>query len=105
MDTFRSDLDITVGNITLSSPQPLLPVVMLDELGDKSKDQVVTGRTEVIDSVLDDAKHPSFSLNMALPVVNILVNYAELTRRVQPTVALNSNSTLCRCKNCVLRAL
>ncbi|EEY68247.1 uncharacterized protein PITG_04667 [Phytophthora infestans T30-4] len=76
LDTFRSDLDITVGNITLSPSQPWPPVVS------------------------------SFSLNLALPVGTMASeDNADITRRVQPTAASHWNPTLRRRKLRVLRAL
>ncbi|EGZ05837.1 hypothetical protein PHYSODRAFT_533329 [Phytophthora sojae] len=78
LDTFRSDLDITVGNISLSAASQPWPTVV----------------------------ESSFSLNLALPVGTAASeDNADITRRVQPTAASHWNPTLRRRKIRVLRAL
>eukprot|EP00644_Phytophthora_capsici_P013788 jgi/Phyca11/550989/estExt2_Genewise1Plus.C_PHYCAscaffold_400043 len=79
LDTFRSDLDITVGDISLYSSQSM-------------------------PSIVDE--EASFSLNLALPVGTAASeDNADITRRVQPTTASHWNPTLRRRKIRELRAL
>uniref|UniRef100_A0AAV1UHK5 Poly(A) RNA polymerase mitochondrial-like central palm domain-containing protein n=1 Tax=Peronospora matthiolae TaxID=2874970 RepID=A0AAV1UHK5_9STRA len=107
LDTFRSDLDITVGNISLSSSQPLPSITVVDELGEELEDQqnASNNETDVSDPVLVEQEQSSFSLNLALPIGSTSVDSADITRRVQPTAASHWNPTLRRRKIRVLRAL
>ncbi|KAL3659964.1 hypothetical protein V7S43_014890 [Phytophthora oleae] len=94
LDTFRSDLDITVGNISLSSSQSIPSVVVVDDDGE-----------EVSEAVQKEGE-ASFSLNLALPVGTAASeDNADITRRVQPTAASHWNPTLRRRKIRELRAL
>ncbi|CAI5714995.1 unnamed protein product [Peronospora farinosa] len=116
LDTFRSDLDITVGNLTLSSSQYLPKVVVVDEEEDEKEEEVVVKerqQKEEMDAhmnvsrpVQDKEEEASFSLNLALPVGTVAsVDNAHITRRVQFTPASHWNPTLRRRKLRVLRAL
>ncbi|OWZ17999.1 hypothetical protein PHMEG_0007987 [Phytophthora megakarya] len=90
LDTFRSDLDITVGNMTLS-PQEI-PTVVMEE------------NEENVPVLMQE--EASFSLNLALPVGTAAsADNADITRRVQPTAASHWNPTLRRRKIRELRAL
>jgi len=96
LDTFRSDLDITVGNISLSSTPSLPTVVMADEDEDE----------ELQKAPQEEEGEASFSLNLALPVGTVASeDNADITRRVQPTAASHWNPTLRRRKIRDLRAL
>ncbi|CAI5732918.1 unnamed protein product [Hyaloperonospora brassicae] len=106
LDTFRSDLDITVGNITPSPSQALPSVVLVDEIGDVQEDgKEVDEDTNVSDLVRVREEEASFSLNLALPIGTTSVDSAGIARRVQPTAASHWNRTLRRRKIRVLRAL
>uniref|UniRef100_M4BAQ9 Poly(A) RNA polymerase mitochondrial-like central palm domain-containing protein n=1 Tax=Hyaloperonospora arabidopsidis (strain Emoy2) TaxID=559515 RepID=M4BAQ9_HYAAE len=100
LDTFRSDLDITVGNISLSSSQPLPSIIVVDELGNELEDQqnAVNSETDMSDPVLVEQEQSSFSLNLALPIGTTSVDSADITRRVQPTAVSHWNPTLRRRK-------
>ncbi|KAK1944534.1 Non-canonical poly(A) RNA polymerase PAPD5 [Phytophthora citrophthora] len=94
LDTFRSDLDITVGNMSLSSSQSMPSVVVADEEGEEESEPV------------QKDEEASFSLNLALPVGTAASeDNADITRRVQPTAASHWNPTLRRRKIRELRAL
>ncbi|KAG2791054.1 hypothetical protein PC129_g12240 [Phytophthora cactorum] len=110
LDTFRSDLDITVGNITLSS-QPM-PSVVVDEeefAEEKGSREIGAGEMNMkrlSDPMQAEEEESSFSLNLALPVGTVASeDNADITRRVQPTAASHWNPTLRRRKLRVLRAL
>ncbi|CAI5711693.1 unnamed protein product [Peronospora effusa] len=115
LDTFRSDLDISVGNLTLSSSQYLPKVVVVDEEEEKKEEEVVKelqqkketdAHMNVPRPVQDKEEEASFSLNLALPVGTVAsVDNAHITRRVQFTPASHWNPTLRRRKLRVLRAL
>ncbi|CAH0473907.1 unnamed protein product [Peronospora belbahrii] len=112
LDTFRSDLDITVGNITLGSLSQHLPTVVLvdEEEEGYGKLQQQKGAADahlnVSGSGQAQEEETSFSLNLALPVgITASVDNAHITRRGQPTAASHWNPTLRRRKIRVLRAL
>ncbi|GMF22130.1 unnamed protein product [Phytophthora lilii] len=112
LDTFRSDLDITVGNITLSSSHQPPTVVMVDEDDEVVEQQRLKEVTKYEEEALEGAPAPeqeeesSFSLNLALPVGTAASDgNADITRRVQPTTASHWNPTLRRRKIRILRAL
>ncbi|KAG6618602.1 poly rna polymerase [Phytophthora cinnamomi] len=110
LDTFRSDLDITVGNISLSAASQPLPTVVVDEEDEVVEEQEQTGVGEDEDGRLESGAHvanerpeeeeeSSFSLNLALPVGTAASeDNADITRRVQPTAASHWNPTLRRRK-------
>ncbi|KAF4046987.1 hypothetical protein GN244_ATG00512 [Phytophthora infestans] len=111
LDTFRSDLDITVGNITLSPSQTMPPIVVdEDELAQvlETRDSGA-GQTNIKTlpgPIPVEETESSFSLNLALPVGTMASeDNADITRRVQPTAASHWNPTLRRRKLRVLRAL
>ncbi|KAG1690199.1 hypothetical protein DVH05_028272 [Phytophthora capsici] len=94
LDTFRSDLDITVGDISLYSSQSMPSIVVVDEEGEEASEPV------------QKDEEASFSLNLALPVGTAASeDNADITRRVQPTTASHWNPTLRRRKIRELRAL
>ncbi|RLN26700.1 hypothetical protein BBJ28_00012026 [Nothophytophthora sp. Chile5] len=123
LDTFRSDLDITVGNITLSSSQRL-PGRMVSRNENNECGHTVSGleqqQEEEEEENEDDHKQleelsdpegeeaeTSFSLNLALPAGTAasLANQ-DIPRRVLPTTHKSHwNPTLRRRKIRVLRAL
>ncbi|ETI38487.1 hypothetical protein F441_15625 [Phytophthora nicotianae CJ01A1] len=104
LDTFRSDLDITVGNITLPSLQ--MPCVVVDEEELTEEQETRDIGAEVPDPVQVEEEEFSFSLNLALPVGTVVSeDNADITRRVQPTPASHWNPALRRRKLRVLRAL
>ncbi|CAI5743054.1 unnamed protein product [Peronospora destructor] len=116
LDTFRSDLDITVGNLTLSSSQYLPKVVVVDEEEDEKEEKVVVRELQQKEEtnahmnasspIQVKEEEASFSLNLALPVGTVAsVDNAHITRRVQSTPASHWNPTLRRRKLRVLRAL
>ncbi|RLN91651.1 hypothetical protein BBJ28_00006467 [Nothophytophthora sp. Chile5] len=121
LDTFRSDLDITVGNITLSSSQRL-PGRMIsrnesNECGHTVsglEQQQEEGENEDDHKQLEELSDPegeeaeaSFSLNLALPAgTSASLANQGIPRRVLPTTHKSHwNPTLRRRKIRVLRAL
>ncbi|KAE9352424.1 hypothetical protein PR003_g4395 [Phytophthora rubi] len=99
LDTFRSDLDITVGNISLSTgtESQSVPTVVVGEEDEDSGGFTVKEEEE---------EETSFSLNLALPVGTAASeDNADITRRVHPTAASHWNPALRRRKIRVLRAL
>ncbi|POM76254.1 PAP2-like protein [Phytophthora palmivora] len=91
LDTFRSDLDITVGNMTS------MPKVVVEEEQNGDEEQ---------NAAVQDEEEASFSLNLALPVGTAAsIDNADITRRVLPSAPSHWNPTLRRRKLRDLRAL
>ncbi|GMF51774.1 unnamed protein product [Phytophthora fragariaefolia] len=116
LDTFRSDLDITVGNMSLSAAsQPLPTVVAVEEENEPAgeEEQTAVGGdggqgsgAGVSTAPPEEEEESSFSLNLALPVGTVASeDNAAITRRVQPTPASHWNPTVRRRKIRALRAL
>ncbi|KAG7400668.1 hypothetical protein PHYBOEH_004937 [Phytophthora boehmeriae] len=113
LDTFRSDLDITVGNISINSSQKLPGRMAMQEeededlIGGPEQDKrEEESRDQPAGDVVDADDESSFSLNLALPVGTVVSqDNADITRRVLPTPKSHWNPTLRRRKIRVLRAL
>ncbi|TDH73569.1 uncharacterized protein CCR75_003096 [Bremia lactucae] len=108
VDTFRSDLDVTVG-ISMSSSRPMPSEVMVDReyCSDEQRGRCPeSGSASVHDTVQKSEDKCSFSLNLALPLgVIASQDNMNISRRVQRTTASHWNPTLRRRKIRTLRAL
>ncbi|GAB9474686.1 hypothetical protein Gpo141_00011806 [Globisporangium polare] len=129
LDTFRSDLDITVGNITLSNS--LRSAVHSTMLGDENADELEVDPDsddedyederyqpphaadvaiqQAVKATADADDEPSFSLNIAMPVSSSSNSrngsYSHLPAAPQSLTKSPWNPTLRRKKIRVLRAL